>query len=115
MVTAPLLPYPTAKTSHGVQYVIAGRSARSMVLPRLTIFACRNNGVGAASRDGIMAALGVVRAVSTDTGDDFVRTNLVEQAWQHRRIAGGIVHHLNGTDFQGRGVYPKCTFLHCRR
>jgi len=36
--------------------------------------------VGAASRDGIMAALGVVRAVSTDTCDDFVRTNRVEQA-----------------------------------
>lgn len=61
--------------------------------------ACRNNGVCAASRDGIMAALGVVSAVSTDTGYDFVRTNLVEQAWQHRRIADGIVRHLNGADF----------------
>src|SRR5471030_594532 len=41
------------------------------------------------------------------TSDDFVRTNLVEQAWQHRRIAGGIVRHLNGTDFQGRGIYAQ--------
>lgn len=57
--------------------------------------------------DAWVEALGVVRAVSTDIGDDFVRTNLVEQAWQHRRIAGGIVRHLNGTDFQGRGVYAQ--------
>jgi len=98
-----------------MQYVIAGRSTRSMVVPGLTIFACRNNGVCARRTMASWQALGVVCAVSNDTGDDFVRTNLVEQAWQYRRIAGGIVHHLNGTDFQGRGVYPKCTFLHCRR
>src|SRR5471030_1783144 len=46
-------------------------------------------------------------AVSANTGDDFVRTNLAAQAWQHGRIAGGIVRHLNSADFQGRGVYAQ--------
>lgn len=71
--------------------------------------------MGAASRDGIMAAIGVVRAVSTDTGDDFFRTNLVEQARQHRRIVGGIVRHLNGADSKVVASMPKCTLHHCRR
>lgn len=69
LLAAPLLPYPTTKASHGMQFFIAGHSTRSMVLPGLTIFACRNNGVCTASSDGIMAGLGVVRAVTTDTGD----------------------------------------------
>lgn len=40
--------------------------------------------MGAASRDGIMAAIGVIFAVSTDTGDDFFRTRLCENAEKFR-------------------------------
>src|SRR5471030_2844879 len=107
MVTAPLLPYPTTEASHSMQYVIAGRSTRSMVLPGLTIFAGRNNGVCAASSDGIMAALGVVGAIPTDADDGFVHTNLVEQARQHWRITGRVVRDLNGANFQGRRINAK--------
>lgn len=42
-----------------------------------------------------------------EADDDFVCTNLVEQALEHRRVAGGIIRHLNGADFQVRGVYTQ--------
>lgn len=58
-----------------------------------------------------MAGLGVVGTIAIDASDDFVRANLVEQAWQHRRIAGGVVRDFNGPDFQDRSIPPASNLI----
>jgi hypothetical protein len=46
-----------------------------------------------------MTALCVIGAVATAARDVLFFGNLVEQARQHGRVAGGIVSHLDGPDF----------------
>lgn len=78
-----------------------------MVLPGYIVLARRNNGLCAAQSIGLMAGLGVVGAIAVDASDGLVQANLIAQAWQHRRIARGVVHSLNGPDFQGHDINSK--------
>jgi len=54
-----------------------------------------------------VTAFRVVGAVTTHARDSLVIGNLVEQARQHRRVAGRIVGHLDGPDFQRSRIDAK--------
>lgn len=47
-----------------------------------------------------MTAFGVVGSIAADAGDDLIGWNLVEQAWQHRRITFSVVGNFDSPDFQ---------------
>jgi len=66
------------------------RSFQGLPFLRVGIMACAPR-----TANGLMMGLGVVGA------------NLVEQASQHLRVAGGVVGHFNSLDFQGRGINSK--------
>lgn len=48
-----------------------------------------------------MAGLGVVAPIATDANDDFVRANLVKQAWKHRRIILSVYPNVMAGDAGG--------------
>lgn len=100
MIASPFLPYFPSEAARGVQDGIASVGARPTVLPWLGVPASWNDCFRASPRDGLMAALRVVSAVATDARDGFVIADLVEQARQHRRVAGAVVGHFDGPDFQ---------------
>jgi hypothetical protein len=83
MIASPLLPYCPAKPARGVQDGVAGRGAGTSILPRLGIFARRDDclctSLRTSRRNGLMTALRVVGAVATDARDDFVIGDLVER------------------------------------
>jgi hypothetical protein len=54
-----------------------------------------------------MTAFSVLGTIAADTYNGLVGGNLVEQAWQYRRIACGVVGHFNGPDFQRGRVNAK--------
>jgi hypothetical protein len=58
-------------------------------------------------RDRFMTAFGVVGTIAADTCNGLVGGNLVEQEWQYRRIACGVVGHFIGPDFQRSRVNAK--------
>jgi hypothetical protein len=51
-----------------------------------------------------MTALRVISAIAANACDDLVIGDLAEQARQHRRIAGGVVGHLDCPDLQRRRI-----------
>src|SRR5450830_302361 len=73
----------------------------------LAFLRVENNGLRATPRNGFMAAFRVIGAVATDARDRLVHANLVEQTRQYRRVAGGVVGHLDGPDLQRGGVYAQ--------
>src|SRR4051812_14908154 len=104
MIAGPLLPYFSAKTTRGGQDGIAGFGTRTCILPWLGVLSSWNNGLRAALRNRLMTALGVVGAISMNARDVLLHGNLIDQARQHRCIAGGVVGHLDSPDFQRTGV-----------
>ena len=56
--------------------------------------------MGFLGRNRIMVFTLVASTTEGDGGKVLVRRDLVEQVWQHRRIAKSAAHHLNGAYLQ---------------
>jgi hypothetical protein len=100
VIDAPLLPDFPAQQACGRQDCVAGCGARTMVLPWLGVLASWDNRLCPTLRDRFMTAFGFVGTIAADACDGLVGGNLIEQAWQYRRIACGVVGYFNGPDFQ---------------
>jgi hypothetical protein len=59
-----------------------------------------------------MAAFRVVSTIATDARDGFIVTDLLEQARQHRRIAGTVVGHFDGRISNVVASIPRSTLRH---
>lgn len=104
MIASPLLPDSSAESACGVQDGIASFGAGSMLLSWLGVPAGQNDRLRPALCNGLITALRVISAIAANACDDLVIGALAEQARQHRRIAGGVVGHLDGPDFQRRRI-----------
>ena len=104
MIAGPCLPYFSAKAARGGQDGIASFSAGMLILPWLGVLAGWDDGLHTALRNSPMAALGVIGAITIDARDALPLDDLLEQARQHRGVAGGVVGHLDRPDLQRIGV-----------
>ena len=107
MIAALLLPNFPAKPAGSCQDGVAGFDTRSLVLPWLGVLASRGDGLRPKLRNRFVTAFGVVGTIAADARDGLVSGNLVEQARQYWRIAGGVVCHFVGPDFQRGRVNAK--------
>jgi len=107
MIPSPFLPDFPTKPARGRQNGIAGFCTGTLALPWLGVLASRDDRLCTALRNRFVTAFRVVGAVATDASDHLVGGNLVEQARQYRRVAGGVVGYLDGPDFQGGRVNAK--------
>lgn len=82
MIISPPLPDFSAETSCGIQDRIASIRVGAPILPRFGVLAGRDDRMGTAPCDGLALC------------------NLVEQPWQHRRVAGCVIGHFDSPDFQ---------------
>jgi hypothetical protein len=78
--------------------------------PKFGVFARRDNRMGIASRNRIVASACIVCAVRRNTPDLFVWWNLVEQVREHRRISNAAARGLNCTYFQCSLIDPNVDF-----
>lgn len=79
---------------------VPGLGAKALVRPCLDFLARWDNRLYATLGDCLVKSLRVIRAVAADACHAFALVDLVEQAWQHRRVADGIVSHPDGANFQ---------------
>ena len=76
-------------------------------LPKLCVLARRDDSVGAAIRDGIVASASVLGAIRGDAADLLVRRDLIEKIGQNRCIANVAPGDLNSPDFQFCSIDPE--------
>jgi len=107
VIAAPVFPDFPAKLARGRQDGVAGLGTRTLVLPWLGVFASGDNRLCPTLRNRFVTAFGVVSTIAADARDGLVSGNLVEQARQYWCIAGGIVCHFDGPDFQRSRVNSK--------
>jgi hypothetical protein len=62
-----------------------------------------------------MAYLGVVGPIATDTGDRFIARDLIQQGWQHGRIAHRVDDDLDTKDFQALRIDGQMRLCHWRQ
>ena len=84
MIAGPPLPYFAAKAARCIEDGITGFGTGAPVLPWFGIFASWDDGLRAALRNGLMTALRVIGAVTTNARDVLFFVNLVE--WVFRTI-----------------------------
>lgn len=96
MIAGALLPYFSAQATRSMENGVPGLSAGALVLPWPGVLARQDNLLCGALGDGLVTSLRVIRTVATDACDDFVLDDLIEQAWQHRSVADGIVRYRSG-------------------
>jgi hypothetical protein len=100
VIAAPLLPDFPAKPARSCQDSVAGFGARTLALPWFGVLASGDNRLRPTFRNRFVTAFGVVGTIAADARHGLASWNLLKQAWQYRRIAGGVVGHFNGPDFQ---------------
>ena len=100
MVAAPVPPECPAQISRCAQSVVPGDGAGSGWLPRLGIFAWRDDRSRTTIGDGVMAFARVVGAIRSHAANLLIAWDLVEQMGQHRRISGVAARDLDCPDFQ---------------
>lgn len=91
---------------------IAGIKAGTLALLRFSILTSRDNCLCTAPRNGLVTALRVVGTITADARDGFAIGNLVEQAWQHRRIAGCVIGYFDSVDFERGRIDAKMALRH---
>ena len=79
VVSAASSPQGAAEVFGGAQGLVSGDRAGGDGLPRLPVLAGRDDGVGAAVSDGIVAFACVVGPICRDAADFLVRRDLAEQ------------------------------------
>ena len=107
VVSAPSSPEGPAEVFRGAQGLVSCGRASCDHLPRLGVPAGRDDGMGTAVSDGIVALAGVVGTVCRDTADLLVIRDLAEEVGQDRRIADVAPGDLNGPNLQRFLVDPE--------
>ena len=107
MIGTPLLPDFPAKSARGRQDGVTGYSTKTLVFPWFGVLASGDNRLRPTLRNRLVTGFSVVGTIAADAGNSLVRGNLVEQARQYWCVAGGIVGHFNGLDFQRGRVNSK--------
>ena len=107
VVSAPSSPEGPAKVFHRAQGLVSGHGSCGDGLARFGVLAGRDDGMGAAVGDGIVAFARVVGAIGRDAADLLVLWDLTEKVGQHRRITNVAPGDLDGSDLQRFLVDPE--------
>jgi len=107
MISTPLFPDRSAQPARCLQDVVARIRTAAIRLPELGVFAGRDDGIGGARSDGVIAVFRVVCTIATDAGNVLASRNLIEQSWQNGGATDTIVSHFHGSDLERGGVDPK--------
>lgn len=116
MVASPAPPDRPTKVAAASQRLIAGCRSRRLVLPRLAVFAGRDDRHRPALCNGCVTGAGVIGTISGHPFEGLVVGDLLQEVWQHGRVTDPAARDLDGQDFQRIGVdaemhLPPCSWL----
>jgi hypothetical protein len=99
VIAAPSSPYGSAHTLRCAQDLVAGDCPGGVALPWFGVLAGWDDRSRPTGSDGVMALAGVEGAVGGDGPDLLLGRDLIEQLWQHGRVAHVTGGELGGPDF----------------
>ena len=107
VVSAPSSPKGPAEVFRSAQGLVSNHGTGSDGLPRLQVLAGRDDSMGAAIRDGIVALAGVVGAIRCNAADFLVLRDLAEQIEQDGCVTDVASGDFVGPDLQRFFVDPE--------
>lgn len=106
VVAAPSSPDGSTDAFRRPQDFVSRDRPGGIGLPEFGILAGRYDSGGPTGRDRVMALAGVEGTIGGDAADLLFGRDLVQQFWQHRRIAYVARSELRRSDFQGLLIDP---------